>query len=73
MTAPMLLDGADAWGAFPAYVEQGLVPELSPDFTNILPVEAEKNNMPCWTNRPWPHNLNQTASGNPRTVQCGLS
>lgn len=26
--------------------------------------------MPCWTTRPWPHNLNQMVSGNPGTVQC---
>src|SRR6267142_545113 len=23
---------------------------------------------PCWNNRPWRHNLNQTASGNPGAV-----
>ena len=25
--------------------------------------------MPCWTSQPWPHNLNQTASGKPGAVQ----
>ena len=25
--------------------------------------------MPCWTRQPWPHNLNQTASGKPGAVQ----
>ena len=24
--------------------------------------------MPCWTNQPWPLNLNQPASGNPGAV-----
>jgi hypothetical protein len=25
--------------------------------------------MPCWTHRPWPHNLNQTVSGKAGAVQ----
>ncbi|MDX3926997.1 MAG: hypothetical protein QHC90_14480, partial [Shinella sp.] len=25
---------------------------------------------PSWTNQPWLHNLNQTASGKPGAVQC---
>jgi len=28
--------------------------------------------MPCWTRQPWPHNLNQTASGKPGAVQIVL-
>src|SRR6202040_3803798 len=27
---------------------------------------------PCWNNRPWRHNLNQTASGKPGAVQFQL-
>ena len=28
---------------------------------------------PCWTNQPWPHNLNQIASGKPGAVQCSCA
>src|SRR3954449_4216111 len=28
---------------------------------------------PCWKLRPWPHNLNQMASGNPGAVQIADS
>ncbi|MFN7011373.1 MAG: hypothetical protein ACK4PN_15205, partial [Allorhizobium sp.] len=24
----------------------------------------------CWTKQPWPHNLNEMASGKPGAVQC---
>ncbi|MBB4105971.1 hypothetical protein GGQ66_004559 [Rhizobium borbori] len=33
----------------------------------------QKNDtMPCWTSRPWPHNLNQTVSGKSGAVQSAL-
>jgi hypothetical protein len=35
---------------------------------HIPPAEAEQLTTPCWNNRPWRHNLNQTASGKPGAV-----
>lgn len=32
--------------------------------------KLRRDTTPCWTNQPWPHNFNQTASGEPGAVHC---
>src|SRR5690606_37126102 len=32
------------------------------------PPKPRSDTTPCWTTSPWPHNLNQMASGNPGAV-----
>jgi hypothetical protein len=38
----------------------------------IVGVKPSNATTPCWNNRPWRHNLTQTASGNPGAVQGPL-
>ncbi|NTG64904.1 hypothetical protein G6L45_30380, partial [Agrobacterium rhizogenes] len=35
--------------------------------------KPRSSTTPCWTNQPWPHNLNQIASGKPGAVHIPLN
>src|SRR5258705_7997506 len=74
-TRPSLSTGADHGGTSrpssspPSNGSTGSTTEgsWSPSATYRQPKPSNAT-TPCWNNRPWRHNLNQTASGNPGSV-----
>src|SRR5258705_5149646 len=78
-TRPSLSTGADHGGTSrpssspPSNGSTGSTTEgsWSPSATYRQPKPSNAT-TPCWNNRPWRHNLNQTASGNPGAVHSLL-